>query len=308
MKSIKWNGEPIKKPGMYEGIDLDLYHAPRITDGWSISSSGLRTISNESPAHFFAQWRGNPKAKPRKEGRHFVMGRAAHHLHLGQGNFSDHFAIEPVEYEAKDGKMKPWHNGADACKIWNDARKEEGKGIITEAEAEAVIGMAEVLGMHPIVQAGALNGLVERSLFWKDAKTGIWLKSRPDAIPGDGGDFVDYKTTESVQWVDLMRSIYDYGYHQQGALILEAARTVLKIANPSFTLVFQEKKEPYCVRVVVLKEDDLKRGAALNRKALDTFAKCLKEDHWPGPGGDREDAEYIEMPEWAQKSIDSQLT
>jgi hypothetical protein len=307
MKTIQWDGKPISKPGIYAGIDIDLYHAAGICDSPSISSGGMRTIYNESPAHFFAEWRGNPKAVERKESRAFVIGRAAHHLHLGQDDFSSLFAIEPTEYEADKGEIKPWNNNAKECRAWTSKRKEESKTILKPKEAEQIIGMAEELGRHPIVASGALNGAVERSMFWKDKKTGIWLKSRPDAIPGDSGDFVDYKTTDSVQWYDLMKSVASFGYHMQGSLICEAAREVLRVNNPSFTLVFQEKAPPYCVRVVTLKESDLARGAKQNRMALDTFAECLKTGVWPGPGGLREDAEFLELPEWAQKQIDERL-
>lgn len=308
LQTIKWDGTPITKPGMYSDIDIDFYHAPNICDGPSISSSGLRKIFGESPAHFFASWRGNPKAEQRKEGRHFAVGRAAHHLHLGQANFSTSFCIEPGEYEdEKTGEIKPWSNNATACRRWHALRAEEGKTVMKPAEAEMIIAMAAELGRSPIVAHGALNGLVERSLFWKDDKTGIWLKSRPDAIPNDSGDFVDLKSCQSVKWPDLVRSIGEFGYHAQGALVRLAAREVLGIKNTTFALVFQEKIIPYCVRVVTLKDSDLDRGDQQNRIALDAFAKCLKDNHWPGPGGDREDAEFIELSEYSQKQIDDRI-
>ena len=308
MKSIRWEGETITKPGLYENIPIEIYHAGHICDGPSISSSGLRTIFNESPAHFFAQWRGNPLAEEQEERRHFIVGRAAHHLHLGQADFSSLFIVEPEEYEGDGGEIKKWNNNARDCKIWHKRQRDAGKSVLKIKEAEQIVGMAAELSRNPIVAHGALAGLVERSIFWKDQKTGIWLKSRPDAIPGDSGDFVDYKTTESVEWTHLVRSIGDFGYHQQGALIRQAAREVLDIKSPSFTLVFQEKKKPHCVRVVTLKDSDLDRGDKQNRIALDTFAACLKANHWPGPGGEREDAEYIELSEYAKKSIDDKIT
>lgn len=310
LKTIKWDGAPIAKPGMYSGIDLDLYHAPHICDGPSISSSGLRKIANESPAHFYAEWRGNPKAKERKEGRHFIVGRAAHHLHLGQADFSSLFCVQPETYEdEKTGEVKPWNNNAGACKRWTAKRREEGKSPLTVKEAEQVVAMAEELRRNPIVAHGALNGLVERSLFWKDERTGVWLKSRPDAIPTADGTFVDYKTTTSVVWEDLVRAVYDFGYHQQGALIRTAAREVLGIDKDfAFALVFQEKEPPYCVRVVTLKENDLDRGEKQNRLGIDTFARCVKTGVWLGPGGAHEDAEPIEMSERSQKMIDDRIT
>jgi hypothetical protein len=306
IQTIKWDGHAISEPGLYGGIPLDTYHAANICDGPSISSSGLRTIFNESPAHFFVEWRGNPNRIESKESRALIIGRAVHHLILGEPFFAKLFAIQPEEYESEKGS-KPWNNNANDCKKWHAARHEEGRTVLLRQEVENIRGMAESLGAHPIIRAGALNGLIERSIFWKDHKSGIWLKSRPDSIPGDSGDFVDLKTTDSVQRQALVRTIGKFGYHQQGALVRQAAREVLGIENPTFTLVFVEKEPPWCVRVVTLKDSDLDRGDKQNRIALDQFAACLKSKHWPGPGGDREDAEYIELGDYEKKRIDDEI-
>lgn len=307
LQSIKWDGRKITEPGMYEGISLDEYHAHDVCDGWSVSSSGLRQIVAESLADFFDTWRGNPNAEPEAPKRHFIVGRAAHHLHLGQKNFSSHFAVEPPEYEAEDGTMKKWNNNAIDCQAWHKTRRREGKDVLKPAEAQDVIRMAEALDRYPLIAHGALDGLVERSIFWRDDKTGIWLKARPDVIPTASGDFVDYKTCESVVYSKLMWAIEDHGYDQQGALVREAAHKVLGFDNPTFGLVFQQKKRPYSIRPVTLKEDTLNRGAKLNRIAIDLFAEALKTNHWPGPGGDREDFEYIELSDAAKKRRDDYI-
>ncbi len=307
IKSIKWNGEQVSKPGIYSNMPMEAYHAYNICDGPSISSSGLRKIFNESPAHFYCQWRGNPKAIEPEDASHFRVGRAVHHLMLGEQFFSKLFAIQPTEWPDDDGVLKPWHNNRNVCRQWNAARTKEGRAVLTKADVISIRNMVISLEHNPLVQAGALNGLIERSFFWKSTETGIWLKSRPDSIPGDSGDFVDLKTCQSVMWNDLLRTVTDRGYVQQGALVRQAARTLLKIANPTFTLVFVEKKIPYCNRIVTLKDSDLERGEKQNKVALEIFAKCLKDDHWPGPGGDREDAEYFELSERAQKDIDEKI-
>ena len=309
MKTITWEGAAISQPGLYGSIPLDTYHKPNICDATSISSSGLRKIFNESPAHFFCEWPGNPNRIEQKDARHFILGRAVHHLMLGEPFFAKLFAVQPEEYEdEKTGEVKKWNNNANACRRWHADRAKEGRQVLLSKEIDNIKGMAQRLGANPIIRHGALNGLIERSIFWKDKKTGIWLKSRPDSIPGDSGDFVDLKTTISVQWPDIVRSIGQFAYHQQGALVRQAAREVLGIEHPTFTLVFVEKDPPWCERIVTLKDADLDRGDKQNRAALDIFDECLKADHWPGPGGDREDAEYIELSEYEQKRIDNQLT
>lgn len=153
----------------------------------------------------------------------------------------------------------------------------------------------------------SLGGETECSLFWKDKETGLWLKSRPDAKPISDADFVDLKTTTSVIWPDLQNTMAKFGYIQQGALIRTAAREVLGLKDATFTLIFVEKTRPYCVQAVTPKPEELDRGEQQNRYALDVIARCLKSGQWPGPGGFREDAAYIELPEWAQKQIDQKL-
>jgi hypothetical protein len=71
--------------------------------------------------------------------------------------------------------------------------------------------------------------------------------------------------------------------------------------------VFVEKAPPFCVRVVTIKPDDIERGVKQVRAAVDTFAECWASGHWPGPGGDQSDAEYLDVPEYARTSIDNRL-
>ena len=271
-----------------------------------MSSSGLRKIFSESPADFYDEWAGNPNRAEPEDKSHFKIGRATHHLMLGEPFFAKLFVVQPAEYEADGGELKKWNNTAGDCKKWNAERAKEGKAVLKPADVESLRGMAESLGSHPIVRAGALNGLIERSGFFKDKATGLWVKIRPDAIPTDSGDYTDLKTTISVKWEDLRRTIFDRGYYQQLALIRTGARE-LGFPFTSASLIFVKKTRPYSVRVVTLKDNSLDKGEQANRAALDAMAKCLKAKHWPGPGGDREDAQPIELAEWADKKIDDRI-
>lgn len=315
MESIEWDGTQITKPGMYSRVPMDTYHIQDICDGPSVSSSDLRLCFSKSAAHAYDKWSGNPKREEEEEedGRgesekkHFIVGRAMHHLMLGEPFFAKLFAEQPTEYSDASGELKKWNGNANVCKTWKKKQDEVGRSILTAKDVRNIRGMAISLTRHPFVaQSGLLNGQVERSMFWRDQQTGIWLKSRPDNIP-PSNDFVDLKTTKSVLWPDLQREIKERGYYQQGALICRGAREVLKIANPTFTLIFVEKTSPWCVETVQLKDNDLDRGERANRASIDTFAEGLKTGAWLGPGGNRDDARPIEMSEWAQKQIDDKL-
>ena len=290
-------GEKITVPGAYR-LSMAAYHG-QPCDGPSISHSGLKTIFHESAAHYWRTAVGlNPDAGAFEETPYVRRGRVAHHLLLGESSFDAVFSVRPE-------KWGDWRT--DAAKRWKALEILDGKTVLEPSVIEDVRGMAEALSKHPLVQAGALNGDIEVSLFWKDEETGIWLKSRPDAIPTDGGDFVDLKVTSSVEYSDLQKAIATYGYNQQGALIGEASRRVLRTEMQSFTLFFVEGSDPYSVRPVQLKDADIEMGARQNRAALRLFAQCVKTNLWPGPGGTQSDAEWIEMPPWAKDRIEDRI-
>jgi hypothetical protein len=290
------DGEKIAAPGVYD-LTMAQYHGDCCAEP-SISSSGLRTIWSQSPAHYWYASPYNPNPPEPEERPHFSIGRAAHHLlYLGRKGFDAEFVVRPSEW--KDWRTK-------AAQEWRAEQIKAGKTIITDGELEKITGMARSLGAHPLVKAGILDGAVERSLIWRDP-SGAWLKSRPDNIPTGSGLFADLKTTESVSDESLARSLASFGYHMQAALVGMASEAVLGRQMEEFALVWVEKAPPHCVRVTVLTGADLERGRMQVRRAIDLFASCVASGEWPGPGGDRTDAEYLELPPWAAKQIDQRL-
>lgn len=287
----------ISEPGVY-ALPIEVYHG-QPTVGPSISSSGLRTIWSQSPAHYYVDSALNLKRAPQPDRPAFALGRLAHKLLLeGSDGLAEEFVTRPEQWS--DWRTKD-------AKQWRDDMIAAGKTVITEADLAAVTGMAESLARHPLVEAGILDGFVERSLLWKDAQTGVWLKSRPDVVPRASGLFSDLKTTNSVADSDLERSLSDYGYHMQAALVGMASEAVLGRPMEEFALVWVEKAPPHCVRVTVLTGEDLDRGRQQLRRAIDQFAECVATAEWPGPGGSRRDAEYLTLPPWAAKQIDQRL-
>lgn len=301
MKITPWKrGMVITEPGIYSGVPMSVYHSQSLCDGPSISSSGLRKIFNESPAHFFATWDGNPDREDGGESAAFTLGRAAHHLLLGEDEFSTLFIGRPDEIGGK-----PWQGNRTECRAWLAEQADAGRSVLKPEEIRTIRGMARSLAAHPLVKAGILNGKVEMTLCWRCKDTGVWKKARPDVIPTDSGDFADLKTTTSVLRDDLQRTVADYGYQMQGALVHEGWHAVTGKSPESFTLCFVEKSAPYCVRFVTLWPDDLMRGERQNYAAAETFKRCLNANDWPGPGG--ADAEYMALPEWMTKKIDYRL-
>lgn len=297
---VHWNGTPITTPGWYDGVPLPVYHSAKITAAPSVSSSGLRKLWATSPKHFYADWPYNPDREERdeEESEAFILGRAAHHLYLGE----DNFALEFIERPAKVAGLA-WQGNRLECKAFLKAQADAGRTVLTPGTVKTIRGMAKSLAAEPLA-VDLLQGAVEQTLIAKDPETGIWLKARPDVIPTSDGMFADLKTTPSVLDIDLKMTLRKFSYNMQGALIWEVC-DLLGLPFEGLVLVFCEKKSPYCTRIVELTDEDLSRGRMQNRAMIRQLKKCIDTGTWPGPG--KSDAEYFSIPKAEQEFIDARL-
>lgn len=277
----------ISAPGLYSGIPMADYHGD-LCVGPSISSSGLRTIFTESPAHYFDKSYLNPDRAEEEDKEAFVLGRAAHHLLLGEDDFSTLFIVRPDE--APDGRA--WNGNNNTCKAWLAAQEKAGRTVLTPGQIEAIRGMARSLAKHPLIESGILNGQIEKSLVWKDRETGIWLKARPDAIPNDSGDVCDLKTTASNGF-DIDNSASKLRYDMQAALTKWGLKQVCGIELSSFSFAFVLKKRPHCCDILTLHGADVEQAERDLRTALRVFARCIETGDWFGPSGTQSDARFL---------------
>jgi hypothetical protein len=294
------DGEKVSKPGLYR-CSSNWYHS-QCCIGPSVSSTGLRTIFMKSPAHFWQTSSLNPRyedARTADEKEALLVGRAAHHILLGQENFERHFVIRPSIFDnwltkkAKEWRKEMWDEGFDVL---------EPKHIIQ------IAGMRRGLANDPLVQQGILNGAIELSMFWLDEETGLWLKARPDAIPNEDGDYGDLKTTVSVDDDAIRRTIGERGYFMQGALTGEGHKALFKTEMQSFTLAFVEKKEPFCAATSTIPEADLDLGHEANRAAMRMLKRCMEAGRWPGPGGMTSDAQYRHILPFQRMKFENRLS
>lgn len=278
------DGQIIKKPGVYR-MSLDWYHQ-QCCDGPSTSSSELRKLFSDSPAHAWNESSLNPDREDKggdTEKKNFILGRAAHHLLLGEEDFHTGFVVRPDE--APDGRA--WHASNSSCKAWLEEQRKKKRTVLTPENIVQIRGMAVALGANSYVRQGILEGDVELSLIYRDKKTGIWVKNRPDVIPTHSGDFADLKTTSFYGW-DLDRQARDHRYDMQAALSKWGCKEVLDLDLVSFSFVFASVKRPHMVDILTAHPDDMAYAEKDLRTALDTLAWCLKNGNWFGPSGTQE--------------------
>lgn len=304
------DGEIITEPG-YMDMSIEWYHG-QCTEGPSLSSTGIRRLL-KSPAEFWKYSELNPSRVDESDKEAFVLGRAAHHLALGEADFAKRFIIRP---DTLDGEK--WNGNRLTCKAWLKARKAEGLTVLTAEQVEKIKGMAGLqdwqrgmtncgLANTPLVASGgALSGEIERSLVWQ--REGVWLKARPDAIPGASNDFADLKTTsKGTESRDLSNVLYDRGYFVQAALVGMGASAVLNRQMEGFHLVFVDTADVHAVSIRTLEDEDIIRGERGVFAAIAIFKRCMATGVWPGPTASQADAQRLSLPQWGREAFDRHL-
>lgn len=277
--------DPITVPGVYS-IPVEAYHADPVKGG-SLSHSGARKLLAPScPAKF--KYERDHGRKPKRE---YELGHAAHKLVLGVGE--ELIVIKSDNYKTKAAQQAQ----AEA--------RAEGKVPVLEHEYEIVKAMAAALRADKL--AAALlepgTGQPEQSLFWRDPETGVTRRARLDWLRTNAPGrlwVVDYKTCTDASNDALERAANDFGYFQQSGWYLDGVNALALGDSPRFVFVFQEKTPPYLVHVVEPTALALEAGHFYNRKALHTYAECVRTDTWPGYSPDADHLTQISLPPWAQ--------
>ena len=119
-------------------------------------------------------------------------------------------------------------------------------------------------------------------------------------IPATGINAIaDLKTTQSAAKWDFSKSIYDFGYYEQGPVYLNAAAKHGRIYE-HFLLICIEKKPPYAVAVYRMKDDLLEPGLLDFQRRAKTFAECLKTGVWPAYS---QEIQEISIPAYGRERL-----
>jgi hypothetical protein len=274
----------VTEPGVFDGMPDDLYHADPVPGG-SLSNSGAKLLlAPHCPAKY--RWYTDNGRPDKPE---FELGRAAHREVLGVG--ADIVLVDRERWDTKAVKEEL----ADI--------RDAGMTPIKRKDWDRIQGMAAALRAHPL--AGPLldpaTGPVEQSLFWVDPATGVMRRCRIDKLGYVGGRtvVVDYKSAVSAHPDACSKAMDNYGYNRQGPWYEDGAIALgLGDDGTSFHLIFQEKEPPYLVTVAWPDPIAQRAGRALNRQALDVFARCQSTGDWPGYA---DTVIELPLPSWTER-------
>lgn len=277
-------GEKITSPGIYE-MPLEWHHSD-CCDGPSVTSTNLRKMELETPQHMYDSWSGNPDRDPDAgkkllEADYFRFGRAAHLKVLEPQLYKDRIAVRPDIYDS-------WRT-KDAKKWLADIEAMHQYTVLTPDEEARVMGAVRAINANPAFSEGILGGMVEASMVWRDKRTGIWIKSRPDSIPNQAA-MTDLKFMDDASPRAVDRAIRTLGYDMQLALGGIGFFKLTGVTIDTFFLMAVESKRPHAIHIPTLSTNAVYWSRVRIRRALDRIAKCLQDNYWPAYEADGQPA------------------
>ena len=268
-------------PGLYE-VDNETYHNG---PGWKsiISGSGIKKLLR-SPLHFIT---------PDERDSAALNFGGAYHLRILQPELY----IEQVKAAPKcDKRTKEGKAVFEQFQI-----EAAGKLIITQAEAEALDGMAERMNQCETAKFILKNpGYFERSAIFEDPTFKFLGKVRPDFDIPSLGVIVDLKSTRDAGMDAFSRACATYDYDVQAAWYVDGMRLATGIEYDTFIFIAQEKTPPYAVAVYQADAEFIGIGRQKCDIARAIYNECLYTDKWPGY---LDQVQPISLPSWAARKV-----
>ncbi|MFY3535548.1 PD-(D/E)XK nuclease-like domain-containing protein [Achromobacter denitrificans] len=288
----------IDAPCTIDGQDIEAYHG-----GAGISKTGLDHVAR-SPATFYALHL-DPARPPEKERAGQLEGQLAHCAILEPAEFDKRYAVLPADAprrptEAQWNAKKPSPESVEAMEWWRAwSESSAGRTIITHAQRETALRQAESVRRLPDVAEALDAGRPEVSAYWIDPDTGVLCRCRPDWVhpAGDNGVILlDVKTYSDASPAEFARQIARKRYHVQDAFYSDGFARASGLEVLAFVFVAVETEWPYAASAVMLDDQGLDAGRALYRQDLETYARCLAANDWPGYSTA---IETVSLPAWA---------
>lgn len=237
----------------------------------SLSSGGIWTLLNQSPAH---AWADHPRLNPnRAPYNNSVMdaGTVAHY-HLLGADERELVVVDADDWRAKDAKAARQH-AWDEGRIPILAKLNERAKEMAEAAREylAHTEFAKLLD----------DGDSEQTMIWRVRKT--YCRGRLDHMGFGAKVLFDYKSTAgSASPAVWSRQMINMGYDIQAEHYIRGARALLG-PDPDRVFVFlvQENFPPYACSLIGAGGEMLELASGKIDHALALWSSCMATKTWP---------------------------
>lgn len=261
-----------------ENKTSDEYHA----DKTAIGSTSLKAIL-ESPLAFLAAI----KSPPDEDNDALRFGRAAHQAFLEPDEFRRRMVAQPDFGDLRTKEAKQFKAR------WTEDLP-PGVTVVTKDELDTITGIINSIAGHKHALGLVKGARPEISGYFRDEKTGILCKFRPDLLHTDLTALTDFKTTRSCGRKKFSDEIFTRKYYFQMAFYREGVKAITGKYPDTCAWLAAEKTDPYDVAVYYASEAMIEKGEKAYRYALDKLKECMTTGVWHGKQPDG--IEPIDLP------------
>lgn len=240
---------------------------PEYLDHPSYGSSSIKDFKVGPPA--MVEWRRRNRSDGTKATK---LGTAAHCLLLTPTLFSTSYAVRPDD-ERGDFRTK-------AGKAWRDENLANGIEALSSEEWQQLQGISDAF-LKKVGACRAEAAMVEASIFWNCARSGLPCKGRPDWW--DGVAVYDLKVSiiadrpfDSMVWALHGNGWLNQLAHNRAGLAANGVNVKLGrnvIVSPN---------APHNIHLIEVRESDLDFLELDNENARRGMMQCHENGVWPG--------------------------
>jgi hypothetical protein len=263
----------MRNPGLYFDIPIGDYHA----DKTAIGNSGIKEVL-DCPALYFGQNLDPERPQEEKpDTAPQVFGNLAHCALFEYAQLNRRYRVGPDVHSKQLNVWKEFKKECEACdcipidsKQYKAAKKIRQSALLVPELKEAL--------EHP-------DGRGEVSAYWRDERTGMLCKCRPDWRMPVGQKSVilwDGKTYATGDVGEFTRQVPRMGYDVQAAWYSDGFERASDLQVLAFIFIVIGNEWPHPVNLCVLDEAALASGRRKYRRGLDLYAECMKSGVWPG--------------------------
>lgn len=193
--------------------------------------------------------------------------------------------LEPHLY---DHKTKLCSAGQRRTKVFQAMELDHSGTLIRDLpESDRIERIFEQFSLNPVCQEIMGKSIaVEGVAFWRDEKTGLECRARPDIVTEDNTIW-DLKTARDISTEAILKKLKGDGIYEylfQAAFYLQGVAAVMGKEEHEFDWgwIFAETNEPYRIRIVQPRPEDIADSHEEVREALDRWKDCVDRNEWPG--------------------------
>jgi hypothetical protein len=264
------------KPGLYEHISAEQYHADELCSVPTLSASIAHTLVSKSPLHAWAQ---HPRlgGRGKKPTAAMDLGSVVHALLLGKGK---QFAVVKApegEPEFEDFKKK-------AAREARDSARAQGLIPMLQKHLDDAIEVADGIRLGLEEWGIELTGQSEVTAIWEErADDGTIVLCRGGLDHLLEAQILDLKIVRSSHPKACQSHMFGFGGDIQSAAYVSALDKLKPTlaGRVPFRFLFCEAEFPHAVTPVDRAGSMRDLGERRWRRAINRWAWCTKNDRWP---------------------------